>query len=203
MKVIVKNISFVFALLGMSLIATSNASAEENALDVVKNTSEEVIAKLKNESSAIEENSKRINELVDELIVPRFDFMKMSRWVLGKNWRNASKDQQTRFVNGFQGLLIRTYAKALTNSTDVKINYLPLRTSENDSKAIVKTEVDRNNGGPLIPIEYRLYKKNDAWLVYDVSIDHVSLISTYRGSINSDIKSKGLDAVITDLETRK
>lgn len=171
-------------------------------MDVVKSTTDQVISKLKTSDENFEQNDERINELVDELIAPRFDFPKMSRWVLGKNWRAASKEQQGRFIDAFQSLLIRTYAKALTNSADVSINYLPERMSDDKRKAIVKTEVDRNNGGPLIPIEYRLYSKNDTWLVYDVSIDHVSLISTYRNTFNSDIKSKGLETVIAELEKR-
>lgn len=181
---------------------TGNLLAEESAMDVVKSTTDQVISKLKTSDENFEQNDERINELVDELIAPRFDFPKMSRWVLGKNWRAASKEQQGRFVDAFQSLLIRTYAKALTNSADVSINYLPERMSDDKRKAIVKTEVDRNNGGPLIPIEYRLYSKNDTWLVYDVSIDHVSLISTYRNTFNSDIKSKGLETVIAELEKR-
>lgn len=176
--------------------------AEQTALDVVKNTSEQVIEQLKNESAAIKADPARINQLVDQLIIPKFDFPKMSRWVLGKNWRTASAEQKTRFTNGFQKLLIRTYANALVQSTNVTINYLPVRTSEDGSKSIVKTEINRNNGGPLIPIEYRLYKNGDQWLVYDVSIDNVSLVSTYRGTFNTDIKNKGLDAVIFSLESR-
>lgn len=197
MKLITKLLVFC-----TSVMLINPSWAEESALDVVKNTSELVIEQLKNESAAIKTDPGRINQLVDQLIVPKFDFPKMSRWVLGKNWRTASAEQKTRFTSGFQKLLIRTYANALVQSTDVTINYLPVRTSEDGSKSIVKTEIDRNNGGPLIPIEYRLYKNGDHWLVYDVSIDNVSLVSTYRGTFNTDIKNKGLDSVINSLESR-
>lgn len=185
----------------ISFFMLTPAYAEATALDVVKNTAQQVIDRLKNESD-IKNNPKKINQLVDDLIAPNFDFPKMSRWVLGKNWRSATKEQQNRFTDAFEKLLIRTYSKALVRSDNVDINYLPVHASEDSKKVTIKTEIDRLDGSPLVPINYRLYKSSHGWKVYDVSVDGVSLVSTYRGTFNDEIKKKGLDALIESLEAR-
>ena len=190
-----KTNQFFIALVSFIILAPAHAGA--TPLDVVKNTSDQVIERLKNES-----DPQKINQTVNELIAPNFDFPKMSRWVLGKNWREASAEQQIRFTGAFQKLLIRTYSKALMDSNNVGIKYLPVRAAEDSKKVTVKTEVDRQNGGPLIPINYRLYKAGNDWKVYDISIDGVSLVSTYRGSFNDEIKKRGLEALILDIESR-
>ncbi len=201
MKLNMKNI-YPLLLVLMSFFLSATVQAESSALDVVKNTSSQVIERLKDDSQGIKSDPKRINQLVDELITPSFDFPKMSRWVLGKNWRKASDDQKVRFSNAFQSLLIRTYSRALAQSDNVDIKYLPEHPSKDGKKTTIKTEVYRPGGAPLIPISYRLYKAGDTWKVYDVSIDGVSLVSTYRGSFNDKIKKKGLDALISSLESR-
>lgn len=196
-----KNI-YPILLVFMSFFLAVTAQAESTALDVVKNTSSQVIERLKEDTEGIKTDPQRINELVDELITPTFDFPKMSRWVLGKNWRKASAEQKTRFTNAFQSLLIRTYSRALAQSDNVNIKYLPAYPSKDGKKTTIKTEIHRPGGAPLIPINYRLYKSGDTWKVYDVAIDGVSLVSTYRGSFNDKIKKKGLDVLIKNLEDR-
>ena len=203
MKNLIKSILFIA---GLSFIANTHAEAEamtdSNALDVVKNTSDQVLERLRNETASMQSNPAVINELVDELVIPNFDFARMSQWVLGKNWRIATVDQKNRFTKAFQKLLVRTYANALVESKDVAINYLPLHADENSRRVTVKTEVNRGNGSPLLPINYRLYKKGNDWKVYDVTVNGVSLVSTYRGEFNSEIRTKGLDSLIIRLENR-
>lgn len=203
MKNLIKTI-ILFA--GLTFLATPNAEVEamtkSTALDVVKNTSDQVLNRLRNESETMQANPAAINAMVDELIIPNFDFVKMSKWVLGKNWRDATTEQKNRFTGAFQKLLVRTYAKALVASKDTEIKYLPFHTDDTSKRVTVKTEVDRGTGAPLLPINYRLYKKGLDWKVYDVAVNGVSLVSTYRGSFNSDIRAKGLDALITSLENR-
>ncbi len=192
----------IFAALSF-LLFTASVYAETTALEVVKNTSEQVIERLKNGSGDIEADPQAVKNVINELITPNFDFPKMSRWILGKkNWGAASLDQQERFTNAFQKLLIITYSKALVASKDVEINYLPVRTSTNKKKVIVNAEVDRKNGSKIIPLSFRLYQAGDVWKVYDVSIDNVSLVSTYRKTFKDEIKRKSLDDLIKKLESR-
>ncbi|MFK8068355.1 MAG: phospholipid-binding protein MlaC [Gammaproteobacteria bacterium] len=185
------------------ILFMASARAETTALEVVKNTSVQVIERLTNESGNIEDDPQAVKSAIDEFITPNFDFPKMSRWILGKkNWKSATSDQQERFTNAFQNLLIKTYSKALVASKDVDINYLPVRMSKDKKKAIVNAEVDRKNGSKVIPLSFRLYQAGDTWKVYDVSIDNVSLVSTYRKTFKDEIKRKSLDDLISKLESR-
>lgn len=198
-----KNINKLYFIFIGFFLLTVSAHAETTALDVVKNSSEQVIEQLKGKTEEFKSDPDAMHELVDKFITPNFDFPKMSRWVLGKkNWRQATSEQKLRFTNAFQKLLIKTYSKALVSSDDLDITYLPIRTSKDNKRVIVSTKIDRHNGSKVIPISYRLFKSAESWKVYDVSIDNVSLVSTYRKTFNDEIKRKSLDELITKLESR-
>jgi len=122
----------------------------------------------------------------------------MSQWVLGVNWRRASDGQKEKFTEQFRTLLVRTYAKALLEYTDQKINYLPLHAAADARTVTVRTEI-LQAGGQNIPVNYRMYHKGDNWKVYDISIDGVSLVSNYRTSFNNEIRQGGIDKLIARL----
>ena len=104
-------------------------------------------------------------------------------------------------VTEFRQLLVRVYAKALLNYSGQKIRYLPLRAGRRAGEVTVHTEV-REAGGPPIPVNYRLYLKNGAWKVYDISIDGISLVANYRSSFAAEIRRKGVDSLIETLKAR-
>ncbi len=194
----------IFAsLLGLMLLQTAPAvlAGPEEAQQVVRETAEKVLDRVKQEREALRKDRKRLHALVDELIIPHFDFNRMARWVLGKHWRKADKEQRRRFVDEFRELLIRTYATALLEYSDEKIEYLPVRAGAGAKSVTVKTVIKRP-AGPPIPINYRLRKGKDGWKVFDISVDGVSLISTYRSSFSSQIAELGVDGLIEQLEKK-
>jgi phospholipid transport system substrate-binding protein len=125
----------------------------------------------------------------------------MSRWVLGKYWRQATSDQRTRFTEEFRTLLVRTYAGALLEYSNEEIRYLPMPAVNNAEDVTVRTEFLPKNG-IAIPIDYRMHFLNGAWKVYDVTVDGVSLVTNYRGSFASQIREGGIESVINDLKQR-
>ena len=126
----------------------------------------------------------------------------MSRWVLGKYWRQANSDQQARFVSEFRTLLVRTYAKALLEYTDEKIVFPPMPAlAEGSDEATVRSEVQLDHGDP-VSINYSLHRKNGAWKVYDIAIDGISLVTNYRGSFASQIRDQGMEAMLAKLVER-
>lgn len=169
--------------------------------DLVKQTADRMLAKLKEERAVIRKDPGRIYELVSDIVLPHFDFERMSAWVLGKHWRTATPDQKKRFTEEFRNLLVRTYATSLTEYTDRKINYLPLRGDPNATDVTVRTEVEQP-GAAAIPIDYSLTLKNNEWLVYDVAIDSVSLVTNYRSTFANEIRQGGLDKLIGKLAER-
>jgi len=177
-------------------------AASQDADEVVRTTSQQVLKKLDAEKAELEQNPGRIYELINKLVVPNFDFASMSRWVLGRdNWESASEKQRQAFINEFRTLLVRTYAKALLEYSDEEIKYYPARGNPGSNLVVVKTEVKQPSGA-TIPIHYRMYLKDGEWKVVDVAVDGVSLVSTYRGSFTSEIRKNGLDALIARIEER-
>ncbi|MGD8591486.1 MAG: ABC transporter substrate-binding protein [Gammaproteobacteria bacterium] len=185
------------------LAVPAYAFAEEHpAQKLVVETSKEIMARLEKEESVVRAESDRLYQIVDEMILPHFDFTSMSQYVLGRYWRKASEDQKKRFSAEFQKLLVRTYSNALLEAIGKKITYLPLKSKKEDADEVtVRTEVEQKGGFP-IPIDYKMHLKNNEWKVWDVTIDNVSLVANYRTSFAKEIKDAGIDKLIDDIAER-
>ena len=138
---------------------------------------------------------------MNTIVLPHFDFRKMSSWVLGKNWRKANKEQKQKFTDQFSRLLVRTYSKALHDNSDKKIEFLPIRGKAKKDEVVIRTEIPQKGGFP-IPIDYKMHLKKGEWKVYDVVIDSLSLVANYRTSFNQEIKKSGIDNLIAKLADR-
>lgn len=185
---------------GLAVGATA-AAAVQPAQELVQQTTDKMLSTLKAERVTIEQHPSRIYDLVNQIVLPHFDFERMSSWVLGKYWRTATPAQRQKFTEEFRTLLVRTYGKSLSAYTDNKISYLPSRPSAQDNEVKIRTEVAQPGGLP-IPIDYDLYLKGDAWKVYDVTIDGVSLVTNYRTTFANQIRQGGLDKLIASLAER-
>ncbi len=170
----------------------------EQAQEVVRQTADKVLERVRQDRDRLRQDRQRLHNLVDELIIPHFDFPRMSRWVLGKHWRRADKVQRQRFVSEFRELLIRTYATALLEYSNQTIEYLPVHAKAGAKSVTIRTVVKRP-AGASIPIEYKLHQGKTGWKVFDISVDGVSLIATYRSSFASQIRSLGVDGLIEQL----
>ena len=171
------------------------------SLLVVTDTTKRMLTVLKDEKSVIRENPDRIYKLVNQIILPHFDFSRMSRWVLGKHWRSASDAQRERFIQEFRTLLVRTYATALLEYSDQEVEFQPVRADPDATDVTVRTAVKQPGGFP-IPINYSMYLSDGTWKVYDVTIDGVSLVASYRSAFSSQIQRGGLDHLIGLLAER-
>ena len=190
----------VFALLLILGLGTpAFADSVEDPLKFVKSTADQVLSEVSNRKDELSAEPEKIYELVDQVILPRFDFVRMSRLVLGKYWKRATPEQRKAFVKEFQELLIRTYATALLNYSGQEIVYLPVRAGKDARKVTVNTQV-REVGAPAIPVDYRLLHSGNGWKVYDVSIDSISLVSNYRSSFANQIRRYKIDGLIAKLE---
>ncbi|MEX0951263.1 MAG: ABC transporter substrate-binding protein [Gammaproteobacteria bacterium] len=196
MKSILNLLLTTMLLLPVSLIAAHPAQ------DVVRTTADQVLDKLAAEQELLEAEPDRIYGLVQEYILPHFDFMSMSRWVLGRNWRDATEAQQQEFAEEFQTLLVRTYAKALLEYSDQDIEYQPVREDGGSNLVTVRTEVKQGGSNQKIPINYTMHTADGEWKVVDVSVNGVSLVSTYRGSFSSEVRRSGIDGLIKRMSER-
>lgn len=191
--------AMVFGLLWIVLVSGA-AAAVVPPQEVIQNTSARMLSALRQNYAALKQDSSSIYGLVDQIVLPNFDFDLMSRWVLGRAWQQATPEQRRRFSEEFRTLLVRTYAKALLEYANEEVRVLP-QPAADGNEATVRTEV-RVRTGPPIQINYSMHLGNDAWKVYDVTVDGVSLVTNYRGTFASQTRASGLDAVIADLQRR-
>jgi phospholipid transport system substrate-binding protein len=191
-------VSFSF-LLTASLMGFSTASlAVEGPDELVKRTAEDVLTIVKNDKDIQAGDQEKLFALAEEKVVPNFNFDKVSRMVLGKNWTKATPDQKTAFQAEFRTLLIRTYATALSKYKNQTIEYKPLRMADGASSATVKTQIVQPGGQP-ITVDYTLEKRSDSWKVYDIVIEGVSLVTNYRGQFAQEVRQNGMDSLIKNL----
>ncbi len=165
---------------------------------LVKKTADDVIEVIKNDKDIQAGNQQKIFALAEEKILPNFDFEKVSRLVLGKNWTNASAEQRASFQAEFKTLLLRTYATALSKYKNQAIEYKPFRMEAGADSATVKTAIQQPGGEP-ISVDYTLSKKGDDWKVYDIVIEGVSLVTNYRSQFAQEIRQNGLDSLVKKL----
>jgi phospholipid transport system substrate-binding protein len=196
------NVRFINVLVMPLFLVMGIAQANtQSAEDIVKATADQVISRIADNRDVLDEHPEQIYGLINELVIPHFDFTSMSKWVLGKNWRQASDIQREKFVNEFRTLLVRTYARALLEYSDQQINYLPVESNPNSNLVVVKTNV-QSTGSNAVPIDYRMHVSDGEWKVVDVAVDGISLVATYRGSFTSEIRKNGIDSLITKLTER-
>ena len=187
-------------LVSIALVVCSSAAVAEivTPAALVKNTANEVLEIIKNDKDIQAGDMHKINALAEDKVLPHFDFERMSRLVLGKDWSPASKEQQGLFINQFRTLLIRSYASALSKYRNQTIEYKPLSEQSGDTDVTVKTLILQPGGEPL-PLNYKLDKAGEEWKVYDLEINGVSLVNNYRGQFSTEIRKSGMDGLIQKL----
>lgn len=144
----------------------------------------------------------KVYALVDRILLPYFDVDYAARLVLAKHWRTASPEQRKRFVDAFYRSLLNNYGDALVEFTGDRIRVFPSNVDAAATTAVVRTEVRRSNG-EKIPVNYSLRKGEQGWKAWDVTIEGISYVKSFREDFGSEIDQKGLDAVIQRLESRK
>lgn len=191
----------VFALiLGLSLACASvGAWAEIVEPDVlIKNTVAEVLEVVRQDKDIRAGNQKKILELVDSKVLPHFDFTRMTQLAVGKAWRTATPEQKQALVSEFRNLLVRTYTKAFTVYKDQAVDVKPFKMPAGANDVTVKTVIVKP-GTQSIPVDYDLEKTPTDWKVYDLSIEGVSLVTSYRSTFAEQVQQGGIDGLIKTL----
>jgi len=176
--------------------------AEVIAPDVlITNTVQEVTAIIKQDKDIQAGNQKKIIALVDAKVLPHFDFQRMTQLAVGRYWRTATPEQKQELVKQFQDLLVRTYTKVFTVYRDQKIEVKPLRRAPDDTEVTVNTVISKP-GSQVTLVDYEMKKAADGWKVFDISIEGVSMVMSYRGTFASQIQQDGIDGLIKTLSDK-
>ena len=190
----------ILLIVGILLLTLSSVTRAEVAPeDLVRKTAEQIITEIKANRELYKKDYTKLYKMADAKVLPHFDFRRMSQWVLGKHWKDATPQQRDRFTAEFRDLLVGTYSQALLNYDDQEIIYLPVQRKLEDTEVTVKTEV-KQSSGPNVTLNYSFYKnKEGGWKVYDISIEGVSLVTNYRSVYATKVRDKGMDALIAEI----
>ena len=188
-----------FLLLG----AAGSARGQEKPDEMIRSTVETVISELTARRSELEADHGQLYALVDGIIVPKIALDKVSRLILGDHWKSASDSQRSRFSESFKNLIIRSYATAMFEYTgEQKLRFGEVTFRGEGRIAVVATELDVPGQQP-VPVDYYCLKAPDGgWQIYDIQIDGISLIISYRNQYGEFIANNSLDALIESLEEK-
>jgi phospholipid transport system substrate-binding protein len=192
---------FAVALLGLALSGTTMlVSAADDPAAVVRNTAERVLDSLRSDRARYQDDH-ALFQLVRDVVFQRLDRERTAQWVMGANWRTATPAQREQFIAEFSDLLLRTYGTALRQYDSEKLNYLPAQAPAGADRVTVRTEIIRPDG-PKVSVDYLLTNRSGEWKVYDVIIENVSLVVTYRSEYSAIIKRDGMDGLLKQLSDR-
>ncbi len=197
-------------LLAVTLLSNTYADSAPEPQQLMEETSRQMIRAFKESTEAIRSDPQVAYTLVSDNLVPKINFPLMSRWVLGKNWKKATSKQQQTFIAEFRNLVVKFYSKALidyllkNDLSDDIISFKPFRGKIKGKYATVRSQINPPSGSEPIKVNYDLYhsKKTGQWQVYDVSVEGISLVTTYRSSFKQIISKKGMDGLLTELQDK-
>ena len=194
---------FLASLAFVGLVPFAPATAQDTQAPdaLVKDVTQDVIAIVKQDKDIQSGNTKKTIALVEQKVLPHFDFTRMTALAMGVNWRKATPDQQKLLIDQFRTLLVRTYSTALTSYRNQTIDFKPLRVQAADTEVMVRSEV-RQSGAEAVTIDYSMEKTPSGWKVYDVVVGGVSLVTTYRDTFANEIRNAGVDGLIKTLSDK-
>jgi phospholipid transport system substrate-binding protein len=184
------------------LVLAAGVSAQEVAPDaLVKSVTDDVLDIVRKDKDIQAGSTQKAVDLIEAKVLPHFDFTRMTRLALARDWRQATPAQQKVLTDEFHTLLVRTYSKALTEYRNQTVDYKPFKMQPTDTDVRVRTEI-RQPGGKPIQLDYFLDKQGSAWKVYDIEVSGISLITNYRESFAAEVRQNGIDGLIKSLQAK-
>jgi phospholipid transport system substrate-binding protein len=197
-----KVLAFVGAA-ALALIFQTGAWAQQDLApdQLVQKITDEVLAAIKSDKQLAAGNKEKAIKLAEDKVLPYVDFEHATRLAVGRAWREATPEQKKRLVTEFRNMLVRTYSNAISTYEGQTLKVLPSRGKPDPEDTTVRTQFLRAGGQPL-PIDFAMRKTDQGWKVYDIVVDGVSLVLTYRSEFDAIVKQKGIDGLIQALETK-
>lgn len=178
------------------------AQAPAEAPDaLVKRLSADLLETIKADPELRKGNIARISQVVDTTVMPHVNFRRMTSAAVGPQWRQATPAQRDRLQQEFKLMLIRTYAGALKQVSDQRVEVKPLRAAPGDKDVLVRTEV--HGKGEPVQLDFRLENTDGkAWKIYNLNVLGVWMVETYRTQFAQELNKGGIDGLITALSSR-
>lgn len=192
-----KLLQHLVVLLGSAILGT--ATAQELGPDqLVQKVTEEVLAAVKSDKQLAAGDRQKALKLAEEKVLPHVDFETATRLAVGRAWKDASPEQRRKLVDEFRKMLVRTYSNGIESYQGQTMKILPSRGKPADDEATVRAQFIRAGGQPL-PLEFQARKTAQGWKIYDISIEGVSLVLTYRSEFDAVVREGGIEALVKRL----
>jgi len=189
-------------LIGLFLFSPSAwAQQQLGPEELVKQITSDVMTAIKTDKQLAAGDRQKALKLAEEKILPHIDFQEATRLAVGRSWREASPEQRKKLVDEFRSMLVRTYSNALDGYQGQEMKVLPSRVKPGDDDATVRNQFTRAGGKP-VPIDYQMRKTGSGWKIYDISIEGISLVLTYRSEFDQVVKQEGIDGLLKRLSQK-
>lgn len=186
-------------LLALLVLAAGTVVADDSPNTVIEESVKLLAEQMSGRQQELAENRDELYEIIDGILLPRFDRRFAAQLVLAKHWRTASEEQQTRFIEAFYQALLRKYSDGILEFDPNMITVLPFRGDASEKRSKVRSTVQLDDGS-TVAVDYELVKRKAGWLVFNVVIEGVSYVRNFRAELDSEIRASSLESVIERLE---
>jgi phospholipid transport system substrate-binding protein len=191
---------FLISILCAGFLAGTAFAQPLSPQELVQKITNDVLAAVKSDKELAAGDRQKAVQVAEQKVLPYVDFEYATRLAVGRAWRQATPEQKQRLVKEFRNMLVRTYSNSVSAYQGQTLKVLPARGKgeTSDDEATVHTQFVRPGGQPL-PIDFQMRKAGDAWKVYDIVVEGVSLVLTYRSEFDALVKQQGIDGLIQAL----
>lgn len=188
------------AVAGITMISASAHATAESPIEVIESAIEELATALDGRRDTLADDREALYEIINGILMPRFDRTYAARLVLARHWNTASDDQKRRFIDAFYNSMLKRYADGVLEFQEDRVEVLTFRGDLSKPRVQAKTIV-RLDDGSKVPVDYAFVNRNDSWKMFDVTVEGVSFVRNFRAELDSEIRETSLDAVIERLES--
>ncbi|HSU64063.1 MAG TPA: ABC transporter substrate-binding protein [Burkholderiales bacterium] len=185
----------------MALALPARAQQDLGPEELVRKVTQDVLDAIRSDKQLAAGDKQKALRLAEEKVLPHIDFEEATRLAAGRAWAQATPEQRRRLVEEFRRMLVRTYSNAISAYEGQTMQVLPVRVKPGDTEVTVHNRYIRAGGKPL-PVDYQMHKTSQGWKIYDITVEGVSLVLTYRSEFDAIVKQEGIDGLIKRLEEK-
>lgn len=169
--------------------------------ELVKKVTSDVLETIKSDKQLAAGDKKKALLLAEQKILPHVDFAEATQLAVGKAWNSASPEQREQLVTSFRTMLVKIYSNAIDVYRGQTMRTMPVRVQPTATEATVRNQYIKD-GAPPVPVEYAMKKTSEGWKIYDISVEGVSLVQTYRAEFDNITRTQGVEGLIKKLKER-
>jgi len=185
----------------MALALPARAQQDLGPEELVRKVTQDVLDAIRSDKQLAAGDKQKALKLAEEKVLPLIDFEEAARLAVGRAWAQATPEQRKKLVEEFRKMLVRTYSNAISAYEGQTMKVLPVRMKPGDTEVTVHNQYIRAGGTPL-PVDYQMHKTSQGWKIYDITVEGVSLVLTYRSEFDAVVKQSGIDGLIKRLEEK-